>query len=103
MPLYIYAFFMAMAVAYLATPKVMKLAWKVGAVDVPKDARRIHKKPMPRLGGLAIFIAFTAVGLITLPLEYSSIRGILVGGAFIAAVGVLDDIYGLPAKVKLLF
>ncbi|TYP58765.1 glycosyltransferase family 4 protein [Thermosediminibacter litoriperuensis] len=103
MPLYIYAFFMAMAVAYLATPSVMKLAWKVGAVDVPRDARRIHKKPMPRLGGLAIFIAFTAVGLVTLPLQYSSMRGMLLGGAFIAAVGVLDDIYGLPAKVKLLF
>lgn len=102
MPLYIYAFIMSMALSYLATPRVIKLAWKIGAVEIPKDTRRVHKKPTPRLGGLAIFAAFTAVGLITLPLEQSSIRGMLIGGAFLVLVGVLDDIYGLPAKVKLL-
>ncbi|MCG0275756.1 MAG: undecaprenyl/decaprenyl-phosphate alpha-N-acetylglucosaminyl 1-phosphate transferase [Thermosediminibacteraceae bacterium] len=102
MPLYIYAFIMSMALAYIATPKVIRLAWKIGAIDVPKDARRVHKKPTPRLGGLAIFAAFTLVGLVTLPLDHSPIRGMLIGGAFIVAVGVLDDIFGLPAKIKLL-
>nr|PZN03529.1 MAG: undecaprenyl-phosphate alpha-N-acetylglucosaminyl 1-phosphate transferase [Bacillota bacterium] len=101
MPLYIYAFIVSMALSYLATPKVIDLAWKIGAIDVPKDARRVHKKPTPRLGGLAIFAAFTAVGLLTLPLEQSSIQGMLVGGAILVIVGVLDDVYGLPAKVKL--
>ncbi len=101
MSLYIYGFLIAMVIAYLVTPWVMKLAWKIGAIDVPRDLRRVHKKPMPRLGGLAIFLAFTVAGLVTLPIGHSSMRGILAGGAFIVLVGVLDDIYCLPAKVKL--
>ncbi|WP_422449049.1 glycosyltransferase family 4 protein [Thermoanaerobacterium sp. DL9XJH110] len=101
MPLYIYAFLTALVISYLVTPAVSKLAWKIGAIDVPRDGRRVHKKPVPRLGGLAIFAAFMAVGLITLPLNFSSVRGMLIGGAFIVMVGVLDDVYSLPPKVKL--
>jgi hypothetical protein len=48
----------AAVVSYLATPMVKTLAYKVGAIDVPKDNRRMHKVPIPRLGGLAIFLAF---------------------------------------------
>ena len=48
----------AAATSYLATPFVKKLAVRIGAVDVPKDNRRMHKVPIPRLGGLAIVIAF---------------------------------------------
>jgi len=102
LPLYIYAFLMAIVIAYVVTPGVIKLAWKIGAVDVPRDGRRVHKEPIPRLGGLAIFIAFTAAGIMTLPLGFSSIKGMLLGGACIVMVGVLDDIYDLPPKVKLL-
>lgn len=101
MPIYIYGFFMAMLLAFLVTPFVMKLAWKIGAVDVPGDARRVHKKPMPRLGGLAIYIAFIMAGLITLPLKSPSVKGILLGSTIIVIIGILDDIYDLPAKVKL--
>ena len=101
MPLYIYGFLIAMIIAYLVTPWVMKLAWKIGAIDVPRDLRRVHNKPMPCLGGLAIFLAFIIAGLVTLPIGNSSTRGILAGGSFIVLVGVLDDIYCLPAKVKL--
>jgi len=101
MPIYIYGFFMAMLLAFLVTPFVMKLAWKIGAIDVPGDARRVHKKPMPRLGGLAIYIAFIMAGLITLPLKSPSVKGILLGSTIIVIIGILDDIYDLPAKVKL--
>ena len=48
----------AAVVALISTPVVRSLAFRVGAVDVPKDNRRMHKVPIPRLGGLAIFIAF---------------------------------------------
>lgn len=102
MPLYIYGFIMALVIAYLITPSVMKLAWKIGAIDVPRDSRRVHKKPMPRLGGLAIFVAFAGAGLITLPLNLPLVRGLFIGGAVIIIVGIIDDIYNLPAKVKLL-
>lgn len=77
MPVYIYGFLVAMVLAYLVTPLVMKLAWKIGAIDMPGEARRVHKKPMPRLGGLAIYIAFITAGLLTLPLKLPSTGDIL--------------------------
>ena len=49
------AFIVAGVLSYLFTPPVKKFAHKVGAIDVPKDNRRMHKEPIPRLGGLAIF------------------------------------------------
>ena len=48
----------AALISYLATPFVKKLAFKIGAVDITKDNRRMHDHPIPRLGGLAIVIAF---------------------------------------------
>ena len=48
------------AVSFGITPIVKRVAYKVGAVDVPKDERRMHSVPIPRLGGLAIAIAFSA-------------------------------------------
>ncbi|MCR4429775.1 MAG: undecaprenyl/decaprenyl-phosphate alpha-N-acetylglucosaminyl 1-phosphate transferase [Tepidanaerobacteraceae bacterium] len=101
MPLYIYAFLTAMVIAYVTTPGVIKLAWKIGAIDVPRDARRVHDRPIPRLGGLAIFVAFTAAGILTLPVESSTVKGMLLGGILIVMVGILDDIYCLSPKIKL--
>ena len=46
----------AFLLAYVATPAVRVLAFRIGAVDVPLDGRRIHKKPIPRFGGMAIFL-----------------------------------------------
>ena len=46
----------AFAVSFLMCPLVKSFAYKIGAIDVPKDNRRMHKKPVPRLGGLAIFL-----------------------------------------------
>ena len=48
----------AAVLAFAVTPLVKKLAQKVGAIDVPTDGRRMHHTPIPRMGGLAIFIAF---------------------------------------------
>ena len=52
------SFLLAVIVSFATTPLVKRMAYKVGAIDVPKDDRRMHKMPIPRLGGLAIFIAF---------------------------------------------
>ena len=57
----------ALLVAFIATPVVKSLAEKVGAVDVPKDNRRMHKQPIPRMGGLAIFLGFLLSTLIFVP------------------------------------
>ena len=51
----------ALVISFLTTPVVKTFAYKVGAIDVPKDARRMHKVPIPRLGGLAIFIGFIEI------------------------------------------
>lgn len=52
------AFLLAFITAFVVTPYTIKLAKKVGAIDLPKDERRINKKPMPRLGGLAVIAGF---------------------------------------------
>jgi UDP-GlcNAc:undecaprenyl-phosphate/decaprenyl-phosphate GlcNAc-1-phosphate transferase len=93
------AFIAAAAIAWLLVPYVEKLAFRVGAIDYPK-ARSLHDKPMPRLSGLAILVAVEAAGWIWLPGDSQS-RWILIGAVAIAAVGVLDDIYDLPALPKL--
>ena len=54
----IIAFTIAFMTAFMATPHTINLAKKVGAVDTPKDARRINKITMPRLGGLAVILGF---------------------------------------------
>ena len=91
----------AAAISFLTTPMVKSLAYRVGAIDVPKDNRRMHKVPIPRLGGLAIFIAFLLTVLIFADID-RQIRGILLGAVMIVVLGVLDDILTLKALPKLL-
>lgn len=88
-------------IAFLSTPLVKSLAYKVGAIDVPKDNRRMHKKPIPRLGGLAIFLAFILSVLLFVDVD-KEIRGILLGSVLIVIVGVLDDSLALHAVPKFL-
>lgn len=98
--IYGFPFMLAMFVSYVLTPYIKKLAFKIGAVDRP-DNRKVHKKIMPRLGGLAIYIAFMIGCVASMEITWD-IFGILLGGTLIAALGVADDVYQLPAKVKLL-
>lgn len=93
------AFIAAAAIAWLVVPYAERLAFRVGAIDYPKE-RSLHDKPMPRLSGLAILVGVEVAGWIWLPGDGES-RAIMIGGIAIAAVGVLDDIYDLPALPKL--
>ena len=97
---YGFPFLLAALVSYILTPYIKKLAFFIGAIDKP-DNRKVHKKIMPRLGGLAIYIAFMVAAVASLEMTMD-IVGILVGATVIVIVGVLDDKYQLPAKVKLL-
>lgn len=97
---YGFPFLLAMLVSFVLTPYIKNLAFAIGAIDKP-DNRKVHKKIMPRLGGLAIYIAFMVAAVASLEMTWD-IVGILVGGTVIVIVGVLDDKYQLPAKVKLL-
>ncbi|MDR0268734.1 MraY family glycosyltransferase [Paenibacillus sp.] len=99
----------SLALALLLTPLVKKFAIKIGAVDVP-NARKVHTKIMPRLGGLAIYLAFILSVFAVLPFvaeqfsirDTNFIRAFLLGGSVIVLIGVLDDRFELSAKVKLL-
>lgn len=89
----------AFVVAYAVTPAVKKLAFKIGAMDVPKDDRRMHSVPIARIGGLAIFLGFVfgvlIFGEIDLPM-----RGILLGSVIIVVMALIDDLLDLPAWIK---
>ena len=89
----------ALVISFLATPVVKTFAYKVGAIDVPKDARRMHKVPIPRLGGLAIFIGFMVSILLFVKIT-PEMKSILLGAAIIVVLGVVDDIMALPAMLK---
>ncbi len=113
--IFLLAFFVSMAMS----PVAIKVAHKIGAVDVPKDTRRMHTKPMPRFGGLAIFLG-TMVSLVAVIMFFSeklriqmlrvgadwhtlpkdSMIGIVIGGACIYLLGIADDLRNLPAKFK---
>lgn len=89
----------ALVVSFLMTPVVKSFAYKVGAIDVPKDDRRMHKKPIPRLGGLAIFFGFMVSILLFVEIT-PEMRSILLGSVIIVVLGVVDDICALPAMLK---
>ncbi|MDO4846065.1 MAG: MraY family glycosyltransferase, partial [Oscillospiraceae bacterium] len=91
----------ACVVSFLSTPFVKTLAYKIGAVDVPKDNRRMHKTPIPRLGGLAIFIAFILSALLFAEID-RQMRGILLGALVIVILGAIDDSHTLKAAPKFL-
>lgn len=100
------AFVVALVISYLLTPYAKKLAYKIGAIDVPKDNRRVHKKPIPRLGGIAIYSAFVVtalvMGLFNSNVYFNSeFKGILIGVTIIVMVGIVDDVKQISAKYKL--
>ena len=98
--MYILAFIIALLASWVLTPYVKKLAFRIGALDKP-DGRKVHHGIMPRLGGLAIYLAFVIAVLATMHMT-RDIFALLLGGTVIVIVGILDDKYQLPAKVKLL-
>ncbi|MBE6081819.1 undecaprenyl/decaprenyl-phosphate alpha-N-acetylglucosaminyl 1-phosphate transferase [Acidilutibacter cellobiosedens] len=99
---YIISFFVAAVISMFMTPISKKIAIKVGAIDIPKDERRIHKKPIPLLGGLAIYTATMISILIFLPMN-KSLLSIIIGGTIIFISGIIDDKKNLSAKTKLIF
>lgn len=89
-------------IAYASTPLAIKFAEKIGAVDVPKDNRRMHNHPIPLLGGLAIILAFLITSIV-LTHYHGLLFTILPGAAIIIILGIIDDKWALPALPKLFF
>ena len=109
------AFILAFIVAFMATPYTIKLAKKIGAVDVPKDERRMHKRAMPKFGGPAVILGFLVSViylLIVMSLEDTIILngpenygmkliGLFLGIVIISITCVIDDIKTIKPIVKL--
>lgn len=95
----IFAFIVSFAFTFATTPLVRRFAFKIGAIDIPKDNRRMHKKPTPRIGGLAIIFGFT-VATLCFAQPSRQLYATLAGAAIIAVMGVIDDCKNLPAKLK---
>lgn len=92
---------LAFLVSYFMTPIAKRFAIKVGAIDVPKDDRRVHTNPIPRMGGLAIYIAFTVSMFIFSDLEFKKLMGIFLGSTVLVVMGMIDDVKPLRASLKL--
>lgn len=109
------AFLLAFITTFVLTPYTIKIAKKIGAVDVPKDSRRMHNKPIPKFGGPAIIIGFllsTIYLIITSSIEGNlnicgpenyiiKLLGILLGIMVLSFVCYFDDIKGIHPLIKL--
>lgn len=103
----LFAFIAAFIIVLVIVPFVIKFAIKTNAMDAP-DKRKVHHQPIPRIGGLGIYIGFMlSVLIISFTTNVAvghgvELAGLLLGGTFIIIVGLIDDYYDLPAKIKLL-
>lgn len=93
-------FFLCFLVSACITPFVRKLAFFIGAVDKP-DIRKVHREFMPRIGGLAIYIS-TMVGCFFWETDSEYLGSIIIGSTIIVWTGMLDDIFQLSPRIKLL-
>ncbi len=95
----------AACISFTMTPIARVLAFKIGAVDVPKDSRRMHQVTMPLLGGFAIYAAFfiTVLAFFDFKNETREIMGIITGATMIVLTGILDDKFNMNPIIKLCF
>lgn len=87
-------------ISFIFTPIAKKIAKHIGAVDYPNE-RKVHKVPMPRLGGLAIYISFL-IGYSLFGQVNSQMLSILIGGFILIITGIIDDIKPIKARYKLI-
>jgi UDP-GlcNAc:undecaprenyl-phosphate GlcNAc-1-phosphate transferase len=106
---YIITFSLAFIISFLATPIARKIAFRFDVVDIPKDDRRMHNKPIALLGGLAIVTGF-AISLVfdlvtssNIIATFKEFKGLIAGIVIIVFMGILDDKKRLSPKAKLAF
>ena len=93
------AMLISVVAAFVTTPLSIRIANRFGIIDKPKDERRVHKKPIPRFGGMGIFIGSMA-GLIIPAGMNHKIEVAMLGGLMMYALGVVDDIFDIKPVVK---
>src|SRR3712207_550113 len=93
----------AAVLVMVLTPIVARVAIRLGAFDMPgRDRPRVHTRPIPRIGGIAIALGILVPALIFVEGRGGSLEGILIGIPIVAAIGLYDDVKGLSAKWKML-
>ena len=97
---WLYLMALAFALSLLGVPLVRAFARWWGVLDVPA-ARKVHKQPTPLLGGAAVYGAFAATVLFNFSFSLQ-LKGVAAGATMVVVVGVLDDVYDLSARLKLL-
>ena len=90
---------LAWTVAFFAVPLVRRVAFALGALDTPA-ARKVHAVATPLLGGAAVYSAFALTVLFNFSFS-RGLKGVAVGATIVVALGLLDDLWDLPAPVKL--
>src|SRR5215203_3387781 len=98
-PEVVWGFALALGIVLLLTPAIGQMARRMGAVDAP-EARRLNELPVPRLGGLALFVGILVPALAFLDMNREA-RGLLLGAAIATTVGAIDDFRGLAWWQKL--
>ena len=93
------AMLISVVVAFAATPLSIRIANKFGIIDKPKDERRVHRKPIPRFGGMGIFLGSMAAMVIPAGMN-SKIQIAMLGGLLMYLLGVIDDILDIKPVVK---
>jgi UDP-GlcNAc:undecaprenyl-phosphate/decaprenyl-phosphate GlcNAc-1-phosphate transferase len=96
----IFVFIIALTITGFSIPWIRRLAIAIGFVDAPA-ARKLHASPMPLMGGLGIVLGALLAVFVIFPDAAAQVRGILLASAVVAAVGLADDRYHLPAWAKL--
>ncbi len=92
----------AFVLTLVLTPASMYLAKMVGAIDHP-GGRRVHLRPIPRLGGIAMYVSFVAAVMLFMPRPLTiQTEGLIVGSTILLVVGIYDDIKGVSPKAKFL-
>ena len=94
-----YLFLISMSAVFLLAPASGWLAARIGAIDYP-SARKVHTAPVPRIGGLAVYLAFMAALLRNQQFS-REVYGIMIGGTVIFVLGFFDDWKGLSARTRL--
>jgi len=87
-------------IAFGLTPVLIRLACFLEVVDLPAG-RKVHTEPTPLLGGVAIYTAF-GISILANSILDGQVVAIMVGGTLLVVVGILDDVRGMPAGVRLL-
>jgi UDP-GlcNAc:undecaprenyl-phosphate GlcNAc-1-phosphate transferase len=98
----VWAFLAAALIVLALTPVVAWLAPRIGGVDAGGDRPRVHKRAVPRIGGIAIVVGILVPAAVLIRPDGGPYLGILLGTLLVALLGLVDDLHGMRPLTKLL-